>query len=388
MTTVSYDCPVCGGIVLSGVYTQDNIPVHSVLLVRDKVDAQNFPCANLKIDCCKNCGFGFNSIFDQAPMNYSEDYEETQGFSPTFSQHQQRMAKNLVDRFKLVNSRIVEIGCGKGEFLSLLCRGGGNHGLGFDPAFVPDRLTLPENVHIKRSFFDANQQLDSVDFICCMMTLEHISDPLTFLKDLRNAIGDQKPVVLFQVPDAQRIYNRGAFWDMYYEHCNYFTAAALSLAFVKSGFVVEEIVSSFAEQYLTLVAYPAESSVGLTQLENSPHNEYCGFSSKVSEMKNWLRTTIKDNHNNGGRLALWGGGSKAVALLTALELNENQCRVVDINHHKIGNYLPKTSHKVYDPNSLRQYSPDIVIIMNSAYRSEISVQLQEMGLNSKLIALP
>ena len=36
---------------------------------------------------------------------------------------------------------IIEIGCGKGEFLLLLCEMGNNRGTGFDPGFVSERIS-------------------------------------------------------------------------------------------------------------------------------------------------------------------------------------------------------------------------------------------------------
>ena len=98
---------------------------------------------------CKDCGFIYNSAFDASLQNYSEDCEETQGFSPTFSKFHRELAEAVVDRFDLHGKTVLEIGCGKGEFLELLCEIGGNKGIGFDPAFRPDRLDIPEGMDLR-----------------------------------------------------------------------------------------------------------------------------------------------------------------------------------------------------------------------------------------------
>ena len=41
---------------------------------------------------------------------------------------------DLIRRYDLRGKEVIEIGCGKGEFLSLLCEVGDNRGVGFDPA--------------------------------------------------------------------------------------------------------------------------------------------------------------------------------------------------------------------------------------------------------------
>ena len=45
----------------------------------------------------------------------------------------------MIQKFDLHSKRIIEIGCGKGEFLALLTELGNNRGIGFDPAFVAAR---------------------------------------------------------------------------------------------------------------------------------------------------------------------------------------------------------------------------------------------------------
>ncbi|NJM57780.1 MAG: hypothetical protein HC857_10560 [Synechococcales cyanobacterium RU_4_20] len=35
-------------------------------------------------------------------------------------------------------------------------------------------------------------------------------------------------MVYFEVPDAERIFAERAFWDVYYEHCSYFSPPSLT----------------------------------------------------------------------------------------------------------------------------------------------------------------
>jgi hypothetical protein len=61
------------------------------------------------------------------------------------------------------------------------------------------------------------------------MTLEHIAPTGDFVGAVRRAVGDDpQTVVFFQVPDVIRILKEQAFWDIYYEHCNYFSAGSLA----------------------------------------------------------------------------------------------------------------------------------------------------------------
>jgi hypothetical protein len=87
-------------------------------------------------------------------------------------------------------------------------------------------------------------------------------------------------------------------------------------------------------------------------------------------------------------LAVWGGGSKAVAFLTALAPGQEIELVVDVNPHKHGTYLPGTGQRVVRPEALVHVRPDVAIVMNPIYEAEIRATLDSMELRDvELVAL-
>ena len=120
-------------------YDVDNIPVHSTLQMATPEAAVNYPRGQLKLGFCPSCGFVHNSVFDSSVHEYSSNCEESQGFSPTFNSFAKKLAQRWIDRYDLRNKEILEIGCGKGEFLVLMCELGNNRGIGIDPSYQPDR---------------------------------------------------------------------------------------------------------------------------------------------------------------------------------------------------------------------------------------------------------
>ena len=137
------DCPACGGTDLRVFHRQHALPVHSCLLVDTREEALAFPTGEMELRFCRTCGFIGNALFDSTLQGYSEQYEETQGFSSHFRQFAEDLARRWIDAYDLHGKRVVEIGCGKGEFLQLLVSLGGNEGVGIDPAYVPGLLTGP-----------------------------------------------------------------------------------------------------------------------------------------------------------------------------------------------------------------------------------------------------
>jgi len=187
--------------------------VHSMLLIPTKDEAINYPKGDISLAFCRSCGFISNVAFDPQLNEYSSRYEETQRFSPTFNVFHRNLAIHLIERYNLYNKDIIEIGCGKGDFLSLLCELGKNRGVGFDPAYVSERSQAGgKDITFIQDFYSDRYLNYQGDFICCKMTLEHIQQTADFISMVRQSIKDKSnTIVFFQVPDASRILRELAF---------------------------------------------------------------------------------------------------------------------------------------------------------------------------------
>ena len=336
----------------------------------------------------------FNATFDESVLEYSERYDPTQAFSETFNAWHRRLAKDLVERHGLRRKRITEIGCGKGEFLTLLCELGANSGVGFDPAVDPRRTRAPEagEVEFVPDFYSEKYAGHKSDFVCCKMTLEHIADTKDFVGTVRRAVGDDpSTVVVFQVPDVRRILKECAFWDIYYEHCNYFSAGSLARLFRDQGFLVDALRRQYDDQYLIIECHPSNGSEDATRLPEEQDMDHIvrltdAFSRELPDALESWRNKIRTLGREGKRVVIWGAGSKGVAFLTTLGLGEEAVPfAVDTNPHRHGQFMPTTGQEIIGPQRLTQHKPDVVIIMNPIYRREIEADLGRLGLQPEVL---
>lgn len=373
------------------VYTVRNVPANSVLLTQSKDEALTMPSGDIELSFCPETGFLTNQSFADDRVQYNEQYEATQGFSDTFTTFHRRLAEDLISRYDLRNKTVLEIGCGKGEFLTLLCALGNNEGIGFDPAYRPERnsQSAAEQVNFVQDFYSEKYAHVDTDFVCCKMTLEHIPDVANFVGTVRRAIpAERDTVVFFQVPETRRVLREVAFWDIYHEHCSYFSAGSLARLFRAQGFDVESLWTAYDDQYLMIEARAGTGSpdTPLTN-EESPREmaeNVAQFASSVSARIEEWRQLLRECHRQRSRVVLWGGGSKAVAFLSTLGVKEEVNAVIDINPNKQGTYLPGTGHEISSPEVLAADPPDVVIIMNPIYHEEIRSDLRTMGLNPRL----
>src|SRR6266498_992293 len=249
---MSDPCPACGAQKMKVFYAVENIPVHSVRLLKSRGEALQLTRGQMNLAHCPLCGFIANVSYHPELQDYSAEYESTQAYSPTYNTFARRLAQQLVDRYDLHGKRIIEIGCGQGEFISLLTGLGKNYGIGFDPAFDPNRsgLTGSELVEIIPDYYSEKYSDYRADFICCKMTLEHIRDVASFIAIVRRSIGEHPgTTVFFQVPDVNRLLKEIAFWDIYYEHCSYFSMGSIARLFHSQRFEVNHLWRDYNDQY-------------------------------------------------------------------------------------------------------------------------------------------
>jgi SAM-dependent methyltransferase len=386
-------CPACGGGSLQPFYRAMCIPVHSVINIPACEEAKDFPRGDLELAFCSECGFIFNRLFDGANMKYGAQCEETQGFSGTFQSWHHRLAESLARRYDLRNKLVIEIGCGKGEFLTDLCDLAGCRGLGFDPAFVPGRNPAAGGqVQFIQDFYSEQYASYQADLICCKMTLEHIDEPFQFLRALRDSIGERAGVnVFFQVPDARRVLVETAFWDVYYEHCSYFSLGSLARTFRRTGFGVVDLSSDYGGQYIMIHARSELSPERAYLREEDDISDLAEavaqFEQSAAERIQAWREELACLHREGRRIVLWGSGSKGVSFLSATGAGAAVEYVVDINPYRQGNYMAGHGSLIVPPAFLSDYRPDLVLVMNELYLEEIRKDLAVLGLDPDLKAI-
>lgn len=386
-------CPNCARPGLRPFYQALPIPAHSVLLLHTRDRAMAYPRGDLQLGHCPACGFITNLLFDVTLNEYSSHCEETQHCSPVFDTWARHLVDRLVHDYHVQDRRIVEIGCGKGEFLELLCQAGNNIGVGIDPGCDPNRLRGPaaSRVTLIQDRYSERYAALPADVVCCRHTLEHIQPTLEFMRMIRRGLGRRSDtLVFFEVPDATRVLRERAFWDIYYEHCSYFTAGSLARLFRAAGFELIELVRDFSDQYLWATARPADAPTAarlgleadLDDIERDVRDfqEQCPY-----DIAGW-RDRIGALATAGRRPVVWGAGSKCVAFLTTAGIGSEIEYVVDINPRKAGTFLPGTGHPVMAPEFLVQYRPQSIIAMNPVYRDEIAGRLASLGVEAEIIA--
>ncbi len=388
MSAVASPCPVCDSVEIYDCIHIPQVPVYCNVLYDSREAALSAANGDIDLRFCGRCGHLFNAAFDPRQVDYSGEYENSLHYSGRFREYAKGLAEHLIDLHKLHGKTVIEIACGQGDFLGLLCSLGGNRGVGFDPSHVPGRGEVAPGADLTfvQDYYSEAYSDEEADLICCRHALEHIERPGDFLRTLRRAIGERPTPVFFEVPNALFTLSDLGIWDIIYEHCGYFWAGSLREVFRRSGFGVDRVETQFGGQFLALHASPGvRDNAADTQRS-------CELADMVSRFADHYRTkvdgwsqTLRRLRRDGRRTALWGAGSKGVSFVNILAAKDEIGCLIDLNPYKDGRFVPGTGHQVHSPAFLTDFKPDAVIVMNPLYADEIGRDLRTMGLAPEML---
>ncbi|MBK8267413.1 MAG: methyltransferase domain-containing protein [Planctomycetes bacterium] len=387
------NCPSCLGDGLEVFYEARRIPVQVCVTMGSRQEALDHPCRDLALGYCRACGFITNVLFEEGIVCKGGLYEDQQTFSPFFRNFQIDVTRQLVERYGIRDKDVVEIGCGKGDFLHELCKAGDNRGLGIDPLSGTNENTNNSRmVRFVADYFGPDHAKEPCDLLSCRHTLEHIRPVSDFLTLVRSTIGDRPDtLVYFEVPDTMRVMRERAFWDIYYDHCSYFTSGSFARLFRSRGFDVINLARRFGEQYLLLFARPTRQPTSAVLPQESDFEEMtlevAAFGNAVSQRVAYWRNLLLDAHRQGRRIAIWGSGSKCVGFLSTVGMADVIDRVIDVNPRRHGRFLPGLGCPISAPEELIGAPPDVVIVMNPVYQVEIRERLAQMGVTPEILTI-
>ena len=383
-------CPVCASQQVDLFLEIEQVPVFCNVLWPTRKEALEAGRGDLRLGFCETCGHIFNYAFNPDLLAYNQAYENSLHFSPRFQQYVEALADRLISTYNLRGKRAIDVGCGKGDFLELLCAKGVGEGIGFDPSYE-ERLAPEqdaERITIIQDLYSPKYAGYQADLVSCRHVLEHIQEPRRFMKAIRQAIGEAADtVVFFEVPNTLFTLRELAIWDLIYEHCSYFSPPSLTYLFNDCGFEVQDISDAFAGQYLTLEAFPrnvAPSDGSAVTLDGLKH-EVATFARRYEEKVTAWERKLKEAERKEQRVVIWGAGSKGVTILNILAVRDQVEYAVDINPRKQGKHIAGTGQKIVPPEFLRAYKPDVVILMNAIYEDEVRQAISALGLSAELV---
>jgi hypothetical protein len=332
------------------LYSASQLPIFQNRMYATAQEARDCPLGDVRLVEDLSTGLVYNAAFRPELVVYDEHYQNEQAVSPQFRAHLEEVAA-IVER-RLGRHALIEVACGKGYFLEMLANRGCEI-TGFDPAYEG------ANPAIEKRYFAPGTGVTGRGLIL-RHVLEHVVDPLAFLAQLREA-NQGEGTIYIEVPCFEWICEQGAWFDVFYEHVNYFRPVDFARMFE----VVHESGHLFGGQYIYVVA-------DLRSLRTPAYDE-----NERVRLPASFGTRDRHMRADANPAVIWGGASKGVIFaLQRMRGGAPIHTVVDINPAKQGKYLPATGLRVESPDDVlpRLSAGTTIYVMNSNYLDEIRVQ--------------
>jgi len=358
---VALDCRVCRSVCFNEVLlTYNNMPSSAQGFPEFK-DLKNDIGSSLSVLECSSCGL---IQLNNPPVSYYKEVIRAVAFSEEMCEFREVQFKAWINKNGLLNKSVLEIGCGKGEYLSILNKSGVfAHGVEFSEQSVMACREL--GLSVTQGYFG------DYDFILpypkyagftCLNFMEHWPDPNKALAHLKECLVDGG-IGLIEVPNFDMILKKGLFSEFISDHLLYFTQETLIYMMQHNGFEVLECSSVWHDYIISIV------------VRKRVKTDLKFFDEYRLRVESELNSFI--DKFSSGRVAIWGAGHQALAVISLAGISMKIKYVIDSALFKQGKYTPASHVPIVAPEELNLDPVDAVIIMAASYSDEVARIVRE-----------
>lgn len=365
-------CRLCNHGELDITLTMPHAPRNIQNLLRQEDLARDREI-RLEVRTCRRCGFV--QLPPVLEDTYYDDYLMAATHSAQMQDYQRRQASDFVSRFGLAGKKVIEVGCGDGNFLNHL-KAAGAEVYGIEPSSSFREIALARKHPVESGYVTADRVLSHGPFdgFASRQVLEHVPEIHSFLTGIRRNLRDGAHG-LIEVPSLEKALQDRRYYDFFTDHVNYFSLETLRLALVLNGFEVLDIFQDMFDEY----------NVALVRAVNPP--SLADVQQAAADLAGDLRNFVQDHHARGRKVAVWGAGGKGLSVLASAGIDDLDL-LVDSDPHKQGRYTPVSHILVQTPTPQTIQAMDAIIITAMAYRNEIEATLRvQYGFTGKIAVL-
>jgi SAM-dependent methyltransferase len=327
--------------------------------------AQGFPDAtmlaqdrgmDLVLRQCSGCGL---VQLIRAPVPYYREVIRAVAFSDSMRAFRETQFADWVRRYCLSGRKVIELGCGRGEYLALL-QATGARVSGLEYADVAVRDCRARGLSVTRGYLcRRTQRLREAPFdaFISLNFLEHWPDPVAGLRGMWHNLNPQG-VGLVEVPNFDMIMRQGLFSEFIADHLLYFTEDTLRFTLRRSGFDVLGCRSVWHD-YILSAEVRKRAPLGIDHLEQ-----------RRTAITDALRAFIA--RFPAGQVAIWGAGHQALAVIALTDIAPDVRYIVDSAPFKQNRYSPASHLRIVAPDILLSEPVQAVIVMAASYSDEVT----------------
>ena len=349
-------CIVCGNDLPPGSFLSlPNMPAC----------AQNIPSMeelaadrglDLNLYQCSSCGL---VQLDCDPVPYYRDVIRAGGRTTTMTELRQSQFRHFIELCGLEGKRILEVGCGQGEFFEML-KPFPVEGFGIENKQQLVDLAVAKGLCVTRDFASGEEhKIAGAPFDAFMQFnfIEHQPNPNEMVQCIRENLAEGG-VGLVTAPAFEYI-RHNCIYEIMRDHLAYYTDGALRFLFMRNGFdVLESGVVNRDTNYVIV-----------KKREVLTRNT---FKTNFAEIKSELNDFVSQRKELGRTLAFWAASHQCFTVASFLDHPGDVAYIVDSAKFKQGHYSPTSHIKIISPEKFYADPADEILILAPGYTEEIA----------------
>ena len=365
------NCRVCNGdFYLPALLEYPDSPqsAQGFLNTADQPDS----LVNLKIYQCGYCGIVQHTL---PPVSYYREVIRAVAFSEEMGRYRYKQLSDWLGKYDLKDKKIIEIGCGKGEYLNLLGQAGAKKLFGIEYALDSIKYGMQKGLEIKQGYLSNNFQnpwQHKFDGFAIFSFMEHWPEINSSLRAL-NKIIEYDAVGLIEVPNFEFVIKKGLYSEFTTDHIFYFDRKSLQSVLELNGFDVLSIDAVWHDYILSAQVKKRQKLIAGAFKDKQNHI--------VKQLDQFVSQFDKKD------VVVWGAGHQALAVISLARLQLKVSHVIDSAHFKQNKYTPGTGLLIKSPDSLLYDKPKAIIIMAAAYSDEVAKTIVEKYQNVMHVAI-
>lgn len=364
-------CLLCGGHLYdTPLIALENVPA-SAQDIPSETQLTQDKGLSLNLYQCRDCGL---VQFDTSPVSYYRDVIRAGGTTSTMVKLRQTQYAEFIERFDLKGKKILEVGCGQGEFLSILDVFE-VHAVGIEHAphlvekakakgsEVYEAFAEDENTVLPGAPYDAFVQFNFI---------EHQPNPNAMIQCVyRNLTEDG--VGLVTVPSLEYILQYNGYYELIRDHIAYYSENTLRFLFEKNGFEIVACELVNRDTWAVQVRKRKKLDIGY-------------WKRNFGNLHKEIHTFIDSVRKKGGEVAVWGASHQGFTLIPTLNLTDKIKYIIDSAPFKQGKFAPASHVPIVPPDYFHQVPVQAIMIVAPGYTEEIARIIREKYGKSVVIA--
>lgn len=346
---------------------------------------------DLRLCQCPHCGL---VQFDCEPVPYYKDVIRSGGFTTTMVNLRRSQYRYLIDHYGLKGKKILEAGCGQGEFLTVLSEFPVKaYGIENRESLV--KLAREKGLTVWKQFAEKGELLNPAegeglspyDGFLSFNFLEHQPRPVEMLGCIYENLTEEG-VGLITVPSLEYILKYNGYYELIRDHIAYYTFDTLRFVVEEAGFQVmeQELIN---RDTLSVIVKKRKKGEPFFREKTRPQIlDASGLCESRKAIGEEIENLIEELKGEGKRLAIWGASHQGFTLASTTGAGSFADYIIDSAPFKQGKFAPASHVPIVAPSHFEKHPVDVILIVAPGYTEEIADSiLEKFGWNVEVLAI-